>query len=535
MNLPPGFSCGVQPYLVDRIWDCVSANDVSGLEIYCRATFITHDTLHVKRDGYTVLHFAAANNTDPTIIALLVQYGARLNALDEDHATPLQSALYFGKVANAEILCTLGASVVGKDRDGSSAIHYAAHSGKVATLRLLLTKNIAIDAKDKDGDTALHICCELGHTAFAKSLIELHVDVCAANKTGWTPLHTAANKGHLDIVLLLLKAGAKVNAKTQDGWTALHSAARKARREIVVALLKEKGVDLSAKTKDGKTPYDVTSVTEKELRALLLDPKASSAGKPKDAPGGGAAGRGGGAAAGGGGGGRGGGAAPKAERAPAGAVGGADDLAAWLSRIGIAEQIVPVCGKLGLTSVADVRLVLESDLAGLGVPPVTRRKFMEAAAAASAPEAKPAGNKKPGFVPMPFPKFTQSSSAEFDGHAERLAVSFMKWLGYGDARTNGGVHVKDRGIDVISAKGVAQVKANFRGDVKRNAVSQLIGDASAPAYATKDLLFFAVTYSQDALSFVQELKGRKVMLFAFDGEGRVKAASPAAVQKVKAL
>ena len=141
----------------------------------------------------------------------------------------------------------------------------------------------------------------------------------------------------------------------------------------------------------------------------------------------------------------------------------------------------------------------------------------------------------PAFVAMPFPQFTESSSAIFDGHAEKLAASYMKWLGYSDARTNGAVHSKDRGIDVISTNGVAQVKANFRGDVKRNAVSQLIGDASVPAYSKRDLLFFAVSYAQDATSFVQELKGRGIMLFTFDGTGQVKPLNASAAQKVRSV
>ena len=143
--------------------------------------------------------------------------------------------------------------------------------------------------------------------------------------------------------------------------------------------------------------------------------------------------------------------------------------------------------------------------------------------------------KKQPFVAMPFPPFTESSSSIFDGHAEKLAASYMKWLGYSDARTNGTVHSKDRGIDIISANGVAQVKANFRGDVKRNIISQLIGDASVPAYVNRDLLFFAVSYAQDATSFVQELKGRGIMLFTFNGAGKVKPLNAKAVQKVSSV
>ena len=283
--------------------------------------------------------------------------------------------------------------------------------------------------------------------------------------------------------------------------------------------MKGKGADLSIKNKDGKTAYEVVSANEKETRALLHDPKLTvAAAKPAAARQSTAAG-----------------AASKPSNS--GTIATADELAAWLSRIGVSDQILPVCGQLGLSALSDVQLVLESDLAGVGVPPVSRRKFMEAAALVprSVSTGTTGSGKKQPFVAMPFPQFTESSSAIFDGHAEKLAASYMKWLGYSDARTNGAVHSKDRGIDVISTNGVAQVKANFRGDVKRNAVSQLIGDASVPAYSKRDLLFFAVSYAQDATSFVQELKGRGIMLFTFDGTGQVKPLNASAAQKVRSV
>jgi hypothetical protein len=195
---------------------------------------------------------------------------------------------------------------------------------------------------------------------------------------------------------------------------------------------------------------------------------------------------------------------------------------------------LPVCSTLGLSKLPDVHHVLESDLLGAGVPPVIRRKFVEAATLVPRPAlvgSGAPGSAKKAFVPLPFPDFTKVSSAVFDGHAEKLAASFMRWLGYGDAQTNGGVHAPDRGIDIVSAKGVAQVKANFRGTVKRAALAQLVGDASVERFKTKDLLFFAVSYAPDATSFAQEQAGRPVMLFTFDSAGVVKPLNAAAQKR----
>ena len=162
MNLPPGWSTTPQDWLIERIWNAVAENNNEQVEQGCRNPCFTHDTLHVKRDGFTVLHLAAEHVTDPAILRTLCGYGAQIDAVDGVRQTALHNALYVGKVANAEMLCSLGASLTMKDKDGWTVIHHAAMSGKVESLELLLQKNVALGLGDKDGDTALQICCAAG-------------------------------------------------------------------------------------------------------------------------------------------------------------------------------------------------------------------------------------------------------------------------------------------------------------------------------------------------------------------------------------
>ena len=532
----------VSEVLQEQLWDAMLLGPSErAVALYGACQLGGVDCVNKKRDGVAMIHVACEVG-DVELLNMLISFGADIEARDKEGCTPLHLAAYWGKVDNLQFLLAKGASVTAKDKDGWTALHHAARCGKVKPLELLQAQRAALDPGDKDGDTPLHISAMEGKVKFVKALLEAGARADSHNNTNWSPLHVAANKGHADIVRIILAAGAKPNAKTADSWTALHCAARKGHADVVAAL-KECGADLAIRNNDGKTPYEVAPKAAAALRNMLRDPTFSKQAAGASAGGGGGSGGGsgggGGGSGGNGGGGKGGGCKAPAPKAAAGSATAVDAaLASWLARVGIAEHVLPVCTSLGLAKLPDVHHVLESDLLGVGVPPVARRKFVEAAALV--PHLAPVGSGMPqasarkAFAPLPFPDFTKVSSAAFDGHAEKLAASFMRWLGYGDAQTNGGVHTPDRGIDVVSKKGVAQVKANFRSTVKRAALAQLVGDASVERFKTKDLLFFAVSYAPDATSFAQEQAGRPIMLFTFDSDGVVKPHNAAAQKRCQA-
>ena len=374
---------------------------------------------------------------------------------------------------------------------------------------------------------------------FCRGLLDAGVSVDAADPEGGiTALHGAAGKGHVDIVRMLLDANANVNKPRKDGTTALHYAAAGGHLDVVKLLL-QRGAQALHCRNDGKTATDLAQ--NAAVRSAL-----SAGSGPRSAASSAAAGGNNNKAQKG----RGEGVSnPKATpaalagtptaRASCGGGGkassAADDLARWLSGLGIAEQVLPVCSALGLSALPDVRLVRETDLEKLGVPPVVRRKFVEAAALVPPPASAQGGASGRGgaFHPQSFPDYAVVGATEFDGHAERLAAAYMRWLGFGDAALNGGIHTPDRGIDVVSSRAVAQVKANFRGAVKRPALAQLVGDASVARYQAHQLLFFAVSYAPDARAYADEA-GRPVALFAFDAAGEVRPQNATAQQLVAA-
>eukprot|EP00899_Mesostigma_viride_P017184 jgi/Mesvir1/25467/Mv01732-RA.3 len=123
-------------------------------------------------------------------------------------------------------------------------------------------------------DHELHRCAALGKEARATELIEQDATIIKSmDANGLTPLHWAVNGGHMSMVRLLIEKGADVNAahpKYQN--TPLHLAAThdkpdsqtffgaSARPPVdgqmdTVQLLLEKGADVSARNKNGKTPH----------------------------------------------------------------------------------------------------------------------------------------------------------------------------------------------------------------------------------------------------------------------------------------
>jgi ankyrin repeat protein len=515
-------------------------------------------------DGETPVTQAALAGSG-VMVRLLCQNGAPADAKNEGGDTPLHIAALDGNDVVVRELVKLGADTSIVDREcGYNALHCAAQNGDVDTIRLLAPRS-AIDARTKDKRTALHVAADMGRTAAVKALLEFRCPPRLRDDEGCTALHYAANKGHGDIARALIEAGEDVNLADNDGETPLHLASSGGHAGMIT-LLKSAGAKLSVRDKEGYTPYEVAKMSNKDqhakLRSLLFDPalaggakrapgagpakqqpgkgkqqqeKARNGGKPAAATNAGGKGAAGGGKPGAGGGGGGGNKAPAAGGGkPAGGAGAGSgkpsssavsaELTAWLRNQQLADAILPLCAQLGLASLSDVVHVREDDLTS--VPVVQRRKFVAAArlvAAGAAPAgpAKGGGGGGGGYKPLPFPSVDNAKS--FDAHAETIAVTYMRQaLGYTDAKVNGGIHTPDGGIDVVSSKAVAQVKANFRsGAIKRGPITQLIGDATAPSpYAGRRLLFFAVSYTDDAIRAARE---RDVRLFTMDSRGVVTA------------
>ncbi len=111
----------------------------------------------------------------PQIAALLVHYGANVNAENSFGDTPLSQAARFGAKDVAAILLAHGAKVNHKDRMGQTALHSAVESDDPATVALLLTHGAAINVRDRSGKTPLALALDSrsDHSADHTAIINL--------------------------------------------------------------------------------------------------------------------------------------------------------------------------------------------------------------------------------------------------------------------------------------------------------------------------------------------------------------------------
>jgi len=172
----------------------------------------------------------------------------------EGGLTPLHLAAVEDSVAVAALLVCWGADIDARAESGATPLHWAAVSGSNRVAELLIERGADVNARDKMGKTPLHYASNVD---VAWSLIRRGADVNARDKDGIAPLHLAVREGHEDVVSILLKHGADVNAVTAKKVTPLHVAAYYGKAEIAEMLIKH-GADVNARSVTGHTPLHYT-------------------------------------------------------------------------------------------------------------------------------------------------------------------------------------------------------------------------------------------------------------------------------------
>ena len=254
---------------------------------------LKHDTninIHMKdKRGRTPLHQATTNNRAGVLdfyydaIPFLLEHGADVDALDDDHSTPLHLAAQYSGVKAARPLLKHGANIHARNKNGRTPLHESlanfhnkGYRHSLDIISLLLENGADVDARDNDHSTPLHLGAQYGAIKeVVCPLLEHGANVHAGNKNGRTPLHESMNVTNkrlsvisihspsFDVIPLLLEHGADVNARDNDQSTPLHLAAQYGSVKAARPLLKH-GVDIHARNKDGRTPLHESLVDVKK-------------------------------------------------------------------------------------------------------------------------------------------------------------------------------------------------------------------------------------------------------------------------------
>ena len=208
------------------------------------------------------MHAAAANNSEPAVIDLLLDRGADVTAQNNFGATPLQQAMSFnGALEVAPALFEREPNIVALGATaGILPLHYsAAYLNAPDVIAALLQRGADIQSTDADGWTPLHFAAAFnGQTEIMKVLLDGGADTSARDIDGMTPLHVAARKTQEpDIVATLIDRGADIASEAtvgffQSGVTPLHCAAGENGAPSVIAQLLDRGAHVAARDSNGR-------------------------------------------------------------------------------------------------------------------------------------------------------------------------------------------------------------------------------------------------------------------------------------------
>jgi ankyrin len=224
-------------------------------------------------DDLTPLHVALCFG-GAKVTQLLLEHGANPNLRNVIGQTPLHGALtkitdyfkdnYFDAV---RLILECGADVEALDDDHSTPLHVASRYGSVKAVRLLLEHRAYIEALDNRGSAPLHIASERGHGKAACQLLEHGANIHALNKEDQTPLKlllgslwgSGFSHHHINLIRLFLRHGENVDSVDENSSTMLHAALYWGSLELIQLLL-EHGANINAQDKNGQTPLHRTLI-----------------------------------------------------------------------------------------------------------------------------------------------------------------------------------------------------------------------------------------------------------------------------------
>ncbi|XP_009979843.1 PREDICTED: ankyrin repeat and SOCS box protein 11 isoform X2 [Tauraco erythrolophus] len=145
---------------------------------------------------------------------VLLENGARVNAVTIDGITPLFNACCSGSAACVNMLLEFGAKTQLRSHL-PSPIHEAVKRGHRECMEILLAHEVDIDQEDLQHGTPLYVACTYQRTDCVKKLLELGANVNVGKRLD-TPLHAAARKSSVEVVVLLIDYGANSKCRNAE-------------------------------------------------------------------------------------------------------------------------------------------------------------------------------------------------------------------------------------------------------------------------------------------------------------------------------
>jgi ankyrin repeat protein len=190
----------------------------------------------VKKNGSGAMVVASRWGFVEIVQAFL---NAGVETKGEKAVKAISQAADYGHTSVVKLLLEKGAAVNARDFAGYSPLARAVESNKKETVLLLLDKGADMDNSDKFGMTPLMRAAQKGHTDMVKLLIDKGADKDLKDNDGRTAIMWAVREGSRDSLKILVDAKADINAVDKDGQTAL-SLARQRKDQNIMNILEKK-------------------------------------------------------------------------------------------------------------------------------------------------------------------------------------------------------------------------------------------------------------------------------------------------------
>lgn len=187
----------------------------------------------VDEVGWPLVLSAARRVETATIMEMLLDYGADINATNQYHHTAVMIGAMSGHLETTKILAERGATLNLIDIDGNSAFSQACMRNQSHIVEYL----VAREGFSIDDDNLVSLTVTYGHDPALKVLIRRGAPTDRVNSLGQSVLHAAILLERKNVVLTLVENGADIEMKDKHGLTPPIIAIHLANLPIIAMLL----------------------------------------------------------------------------------------------------------------------------------------------------------------------------------------------------------------------------------------------------------------------------------------------------------